>query len=119
MPVASAAASAAQTGQPKMKKAETAAKVDSAKIEPTERSMPPPSMTMVRPVTTMENSPSWRVDIDEGLRLEEAVDRGAEADDGDDEGQERDGIVRPALGQDLADQMIGDVVVAQALDAFP
>ena len=62
MPVATAAASAAQTGQPKMKKAETAAKVDSAKIEPTERSMPPPSMTMVRPVTTMENSPSWRVE---------------------------------------------------------
>jgi hypothetical protein len=56
--------------------------------------------------------------IAEGLRLEEAVDRGAEAHDRDDEGQKRDGVVRPALGQDLADQMIGDVVVAQALDAF-
>ena len=45
-----------------MKKVPTAAKHASAKIEPTERSMPPPSMTMVRPVTTMENSPSWRVE---------------------------------------------------------
>ena len=45
-----------------MKTVETAAKVASAKIEPTERSMPPASMTMVRPVTTIENSPSWRVD---------------------------------------------------------
>ena len=45
-----------------MKNTETAAKVESAKIEPTDRSMPPPSMTTVRPVTTIENSPSWRVE---------------------------------------------------------
>ena len=45
-----------------MKTQDTAAKADRAKIEPTERSMPPASMTTVRPVTTIENSPSWRVD---------------------------------------------------------
>ena len=60
--MASAAASAAQTGQSKMKKADTAAKVASAKIDPTDRSMPPPSITTVMPVTTMANSPSWRVE---------------------------------------------------------
>ena len=62
MPVSSAAPRAIQVGRSKMKSVETAAKAASAKIEPTERSMPPPSMTMVRPVTTMENSPSCRVE---------------------------------------------------------
>ena len=57
-----AAASAAQNGQPRIRKLPTALKVDRAKIDPTERSIPPPSMTMVRPVTTIENSPSWRVE---------------------------------------------------------
>jgi hypothetical protein len=47
-------------------------------------------------------------------RLEEAGNRGAEHGDRHDQGQERDGVVGPALGQDLADQMIGNVVVAQA-----
>ena len=45
-----------------MKKAATAEKAESANIEPTERSMPPASMTTVRPITTIANSPSWRVD---------------------------------------------------------
>ena len=45
-----------------MKRVETEAKVASAKIEPTDKSMPPASMTTVSPVTTIENSPSWRVD---------------------------------------------------------
>ncbi len=65
-----AAARAAQMGQPKMKKLPTAAKVAKAKIEPTERSIPPPRTTTVRPTTTMENSPSWRVEPlrDSGLK---------------------------------------------------
>ena len=73
-PVASEAASATQTGCSKMKKTETAAKQESAKIEPTDRSMPPPSITTVRPVTTIENSPSWRVEFLQRRRLEEAGD---------------------------------------------
>ena len=53
---------ATQTGCSRMRKLPTAAKLARAKIDPTERSMPPPSMTMVMPVTTIENSPSWRVE---------------------------------------------------------
>ncbi len=52
--------------------------------------------------------------IAERGRLEEAGDGGAEDRDGDDQRHERNRVVRPALGEDLADQMIGDVVVAQA-----
>ena len=59
----------AHTGRSRMKRPETAAKAASAKIELTERSMPPASMTTVRPVTTIENSPSWRVDSTSELGL--------------------------------------------------
>ena len=69
-----------QTGNTRMKTEETAANAESAKMEETERSMPPASITTVRPVTTTENSPSWRVDsISEpglkkpGMRLPKAA----------------------------------------------
>ena len=68
-PVATAARKATHTGRSKMKTLETAAKVASAKIEPTDKSMPPASMTIVSPVTTIENSPSCRVDSTSAVGL--------------------------------------------------
>ena len=68
-PVATAARNPTHTGKSKMNTLDTAAKVASAKMEPTERSMPPASITMVRPVTTIENSPSWRVDSTSAVGL--------------------------------------------------
>ena len=56
--------------------------------------------------------------IGQRLRLEEAVDGAAEPGHRDDQRQERNGVVGPALGQDLADQVIGDEVVAQAQGAL-
>ena len=39
----------------------------------------------------------------------------AEADDGRDHGEERNGVVGPALAENLADQVIGNEIVAPAL----
>ncbi len=96
----------------------TAAKVESAKIEPTDRSMPPPSITTVMPVTTNENSPSWRVEFLQRRQLEEAGDGRAERRDRDDQRQEGNGVVGPALCQQLADDMVGHEIVAPGLPAF-
>ena len=57
----------------------------------------------------MANSPSWRVESlsDCGLKKPGmAVPKTATVDD---QCQERDGVVGPALGQDLADQVVGNV----------
>ncbi|MPL88390.1 hypothetical protein SDC9_34410 [bioreactor metagenome] len=51
-------------------------------------------------------------------RVEEPGDRRAEERDHRHQHEERDRVVGPALGQDLADQVIGNEVVAQGLQAF-
>ena len=53
---------ATPTGQPRMFITASAVKLPSAKFEPTERSMPPATMTIIMAITTKPNSPSWRSD---------------------------------------------------------
>ena len=101
-----------------MKKAATAAKADSAKIEPTDRSMPPPSMTTVRPMTTMRELAELAGRFLQRIEAEETGDGAAEDGDGDDQRNEGNGVVGPALGQDLADDVIGNEIVAPGLKPF-
>ena len=51
---------ATPTGQPRMFITASAVKLPSAKFEPTERSMPPATMTTIMASTTKPNSPSCR-----------------------------------------------------------
>ena len=78
------------------------------KTEPTDRSMPPESITIVSPSTTRPVSANWRL---RSVMFEDRKKSGknaAEHDKDDDQRQERDGIVDPALGQQFADHVIGD-----------
>ena len=83
-----------------------------------QRSMPPASMTTVRPITTMANSPSWRVDSSSEKGSKKPGMAVPKTRDGDDQRKEGNGIVGPALGQDLADDVIGNEIVAPGLEPF-
>src|SRR5450432_2785253 len=52
-----------QSGQPSQLNAPSAAILARAKFDPTLRSIPPASITIIIARTTNENSPSWRVEL--------------------------------------------------------
>ena len=86
----------------------------SANIDPTDRSMPPTITTSAMPSTTKPISPACRAVSARRAGGQEAVERAAQPDHDDQQHDHRDRGFGPALGQDLAEQMVRPVAVSQA-----
>ena len=80
--------------------------------DPTERSMPPDSMTIVSASTTRPVSANCRLRSEMFESRIEVVEDTSEHDQDDDQRQKRNGVVHPTLGQQLAYDVIGDEAVA-------
>src|SRR6266699_3528935 len=112
MPTAMAARNATQTGDPKMKRLATEAKVASAKIDAARQHHDGKTGDDDREFAELTSG------FDRRQWFEKARDGHPEARHRHRHGQKRNGVVGPALAENFTDQMIGNEIKAPTLQLF-